>query len=132
MSPVMRDMGEMLLTHTRQRFKDQVSPKGIPWTPLSPATLARKHKNKAKVLIEADSLYANLTYHAGRNVEIGSPSVYANTHQFGVKQGAFGKTKRGTPIPWDTLPARPFIGISTKDQNAIQAIIIDYIAECWT
>ena len=41
----------------------------------------------------------------------------AKTLNFGAKQGAFGRSKRGGPIPWGDIPARPFMVIpqTTKD-----------------
>jgi len=39
MSPVMDSIGEGLMTTTRQRFFEGVSPDGVPWAPKSQATI---------------------------------------------------------------------------------------------
>ena len=47
----------------------------------------------------------------------------ATTHQFGAKQGTFGRTTRGGPIPWGNIPARPFLGPSDDlNQDILEAI----------
>ena len=88
-APLMRDIGEHVLTSTRDRFDSQTAPDGTPWEPLSDDTKRRKQRNKDKILTLDGDLRGNLAYRAGRDsVEIGSPSVYAGTHQFGALQGA--------------------------------------------
>ncbi len=56
-------------------------------------------------------------------MEIGSPSIYAGTHQFGAAKGAFGSTSKGAPIPWGDIPARPFLGLSDADEADIRDLI---------
>ena len=60
---------------------------------------------------------------------VGSPSIYAGTHQFGAEKGAFGATSRGDPIPWGNIPARPFLGLSGDDETEIGNLITDYLNE---
>ena len=131
-TPVMCDIGNKLLKSTRDRFITQKDPKGKPWAPLSVVTKARKKENKNKILTQRGHLEGNLTYQVGRNsVEIGSPSVYANTHQFGAAQGEFGQGKSGAPIPWGNIPARPFLGVSSEDRQDIRDIVLDFVSERW-
>ena len=130
MTPAMRDIGEHLLNTTRERFVDQKAPDGKLWATLSPVTRERKRRNKDKILTLEGYLRGNLAYRAGPDqVEVGSPSIYAGTHQFGAKKGAFGKTARGAPIPWGDIPARPFLGLSDDDQDEIGRIVARYLAE---
>lgn len=124
LTPVMADIGEHLLNSARQRFSDQVSPEGEAWSPLSHTTKARKKKNKDKILTEEGRLRRLLSVQAGKDyVEVGSTRIYAGTHQFGAERGAYGKTQRGTPIPWGNIPARPFLGVSDDDKKTILEII---------
>ena len=124
LTPVMADIGEQLLNSTRQRFSDQVSPEGEAWSPLSHVTKARKKKNKDKILTEEGRLRRLLSVRAGKDyVEVGSTRVYAGTHQFGARRGAYGTTQRGAPIPWGDIPARPFLGVSDADKKTILEII---------
>lgn len=48
---------------------------------------------------------------------IGSDREYAAVQQFGARKNQFGKA------PWGDIPARPFLGISGKDESTILDII---------
>ena len=76
---------------------------------------------------------------------IGSSMPYARVQQQGAKQGEFGRviatnlkrfrqfdekdfrryagTKKGHPLPWGDIPARPFLGISEADRAGILQVI---------
>ena len=124
LTPVMADIGEHLLNSTRQRFSDQVSPQGDAWSPLSHVTKTTKKKNQDKILTEEGRLRRLLSVQAGKDdVEVGSTRIYAGTHQFGARRGAYGATRRGAPIPWGDIPARPFLGVSDDDKKTILEII---------
>lgn len=128
MTPVMRDIGEHLLNTTRERFNAQQSPGGTPWAPLSAATKARKRRNRNKILTERGFLRGNLAYRAdATSVVIGSPSIYAGTHQFGAEKGAFGTASSGHPIPWGTIPARPFLGLSDDDSDEVTSLVTEFL-----
>ncbi|WP_337877518.1 phage virion morphogenesis protein [Elioraea sp.] len=138
LTPVMREIGEALVESTRQRFRLGRAPDGTPWAPNSPVTVARflarfagaRRKGgrgptkrgqglaaaKRPLIGESRALSTQIAWRAdARSVEVGSPLVYAATQQFGAAQGAFGTTRRGAPIPWGTIPARPFLGLSRED-----------------
>lgn len=57
---------------------------------------------------------------------IGSDREYAAIQQFGARKNQFGKA------PWGDIPARPFLGISGKDESTIldiiSLILTDYIS----
>ena len=36
-----------------------------------------------------------------------------------------GKTRRGAPIPWGDIPARPFVGLSSEDKEAVLETIAE-------
>ena len=133
MTPLMRDIGEHLLNTTRKRFEDEHAPDGTPWEPLGETTLRRKQRNVDKVLTESGALRGHghgLVYRAGRDrVEVGSPLIYAGTHQFGATKGSFGAMANGAPIPWGDIPPRPFLGLSDDDEAEILALVNDYMAE---
>jgi phage gpG-like protein len=61
-------------------------------------------------------------------VEVGSPMEYAAVQQFGAGKGEFGRTKRGAPIPWGDIPARPFLGLSDVDKLMVMDILNDHLA----
>ena len=128
--PVMEDVGEYLLRTTRERFRDQEDPDGSPWAPLSPGYQARKPRNRNKVLTLNGYLGGGLVYRADSDsVVVGSPSIYAGTHQFGAAKGAFGSTSRGSPIPWGDIPARPIFGLSSEDEREVVDIIFDHLRD---
>lgn len=133
MTPLMRDIGEHLLNTTRERFSDETAPDGTPWAPLSETTRQRKKRNADRILTERGFLRGGLAYRATSDqVEVGSPSIYAGTHQFGAERGSFGSTSRGSHIPWGDIPPRPFLGLSNEDETEIAALVNDYLADSFT
>ena len=129
LTPAMKDIGEYLLRTTRERFADEKGPDGTPWAPLSEHTKRRKKRNVERVLTEHGYLGGTLAYRAGpQEVEVGSPLVYAGTHQFGAEKGAFG-SGGGSPIPWGDIPARPFLGLSDDDREEVVNILGDFLLD---
>lgn len=152
--PVLADIGEILTVSTKRRFQTGRAPDGTPWAPNSEATLLTelrvrgglsKHKTrtggrtltdrglallgrKRPLIGESRALstqiFPRVTAHT---VEVGSSREYAAVHQFGARKGQFGRTRRGAPIPWGDIPARPFLGISAQDHAAILEAIEDYL-----
>lgn len=148
MTPVMQDLGELLINSTKQRFPEGVSPDGTPWAPKSQATIdafrSREGRKKNasidfRPLFGASGrLFSEFSWEAGpSSVEIGSSLVYAAAMQFGMAKGyagtASGTDKRGRlysfSIPWGNIPARPFLGISDEDEVMIRETISDYLDE---
>lgn len=125
--PAHEEIGEYLIVATRERFQDQEAPDGTPWAENSPLTEARKGANNP-LIGESKSLSRYFSYDATNgSLVFGSPMKYAGVQQFGASQGAFGRSTRGTPLPWGTIPARPFLGLSTKDRDAVLDIVREYL-----
>lgn len=140
MTPVMQDLGELLVNSTKQRFPEGVSPDGTPWAPKSQATIdafRSREGRKKNASIDFRPLFgpsgrlsSEFSWEAGpSSVEIGSSLIYAAVQQFGAAKGAFGATSKGSSIPWGNIPARPFLGISDEDEVNIRATIADYLDE---
>lgn len=154
--PVLKQVGEALVDSTRQRFLQGVAPDGTPWAPNAPSTFvnllgrykgsfikkdgddkgrltksgANRVMGKRPLIGETRSLSTTINYRvSGKAVEIGSPMEYAAVQQFGARKGAFGTTKRGAPIPWGDIPARPFLGVSAEDEQVIQNLFYDYLQD---
>jgi phage virion morphogenesis protein len=148
--PALRQMGEVLLDSTRSRFKTSTAPDGTQWAPNSETTelrylgafkgsfrkrdggLTKKGMGrlgaKRPLIGESRALSSTINYSVRSGVlEIGSPMVYAAAQQFGAKQGQFGTNRRGRPIPWGDIPARPFIGLSTADRALVLDIITRHL-----
>jgi len=127
LEPVFRDIGEYLTDSTKQRFVDGKAPDGTAWKANRKSTLARKKGNKP--LIGENKRLSNELHYAlfGNGLEFGSSMEYAAVQQFGATKGDFGKTKRGSPIPWGNIPARPFLGISDDDRDAINQTLVRHL-----
>ena len=129
LTPAMQYIGEELLNSAKERFRSQTAPDGTPWAPLSEVTRARKPRNKDKILTLEGNLRGTLDYRADADsVEVGSPLIYAGTHHFGAKQGSFGRSRRGGPLPWGDIPARPFLAdadgrLAPEDEDAVRTAI---------
>lgn len=124
------EIGEILTESTKQRFADQGGPGGEPWAPNTDVTRARKEN--PNILTEGGYLGDLIRYQVtdgGRTLEVGSDQVYAAVQQFGQPKGASGRTKRGSPIPWGDIPARPFLGVSDSDRARILDVLRDYLSD---
>lgn len=122
--PAFREIGEYLDMAHRDRWDAQRAPDGTPWAPLSPVTQARKKKNSDRVLVLDGYLRDTLShYESPTELLFGTNRPYGAVHQFGARQGAFGTTARGGPIPWGDIPARPWLGIGSEDEQPILAIL---------
>lgn len=134
LSPVMRQIGRQMIESTKQRFPRGEAPDGTKWAPKSPATLAAYGARKSN-RIDTRPLFGptgllsqQIFYDATRDgVEWGSNRVQAAVMQWGAAKGAFGTTARGAPIPWGTIPARPFIGVSQDDETQIVQILTEWL-----
>ena len=148
LAPAMKEIGEDLTESTKQRFATSTAPDGTRWAENSETTLLRLLFGRAGMLSKGETatggrtltkkgmtglvgkkpligetrnLSSTITYQVvdgGNTLLVGSPEKYASTHQFGAKQGAYGSTRRGAPIPWGDIPARPFLGLSSDDETA--------------
>lgn len=128
--PILNAIGNELTESAKTRIADEKqSPDGTPWPGyVKPdyAALKRsgiKRKNLAPgvndwvlmpsgggLLEHSGNLLQSITYNVGRNeVNIGSNEEYARRHQ----KGGGG------------IPARPYLGVSSDDANAINKLIRD-------
>ena len=129
MTLAMASIGEYLARTTRDRFDDEEAPDGTPWAPLSEHTKSRKRRNAGKILTLDGYLRMPVFRAESHSVEVGSPRIYAGTHQFGAERGAFGSTGSGSPIPWGDIPARPFLGLSDADRDEITDIVREHFID---
>jgi len=120
LQPLFADIGEMLILSHDQRFRDQVSPDGQAWQPLSESYREKKRKNKDTILKLNDHLGREFNYvTTGKDLFFGTPYEYGALHHFG-----------GTPdMPAGpaAVPARPWLGISQEDINEIYSIVGDFL-----
>ncbi len=136
LTPVMNRIGEQLAESAMQRIDREVSPDGTPFAPRSPATLAR-YKRQGRgfggILHRSGDMRSDIFHAYGRDfAEVGSNAVQSAVMQFGQPKGASGTNARGRPIPWGDIPARPFLGISDDDRDAIGEIVGEWIGRAMT
>lgn len=118
LTPVMEEIGSILLDSTKQRFVTGEAPDGTPWVANSPVTLARKKGSRP--LIGATGALAE-----GFQVEASSNSVQISTDKDQALMMQFGGTKAQFPHLWGDIPARPFLGDSEEDRQNILDTISD-------
>jgi phage virion morphogenesis protein len=124
--PILTSIGETMVESTKLRFRDSQAPDGGRWPALSPVTIALRRQGSSKPLLDTGRLRNSITRAVGvRDVVIGTNVIYAGTHQFGARKGQYGRTRRGSPIPWGNVPARPFFGMSRGDKAEIMTILRD-------
>jgi phage virion morphogenesis protein len=120
--PVFQDIGEMLLISHDQRFRDQVSPDGQPWEPLSPKYQERKEKHQDTILTLNSILSGQLSYAAtNSDLFFGTNTEYGAIHQFGGSEGMRPSNA--------AIPARPWLGITDEDTQEIFEILGDFLLE---
>ena len=160
-TPVTRGIAAVLAAGVERGFDKQSDPvTGQPWAALSPVTLARRAKagHSGKILQVSGSLATSFDrFYTADSAGVRTSKIYATTMHFGAAQGAFGTShkgaaqslgmkwakkrsaatsKKGHPIPWGTIPARPLLPvgadgamhaddeeeIATILHNALQAV----------
>jgi phage gpG-like protein len=142
--------GEFLVETTKQRFETGRGPDDRAWAANSPLTLdrflgrfkgsfrkdgglsdrgAQRAASKRPLIGESKALSTTISYRVtGELLEVGSPMEYAAVQQFGAAQGAFGRSRRNTPLPWGDIPARPFLGLSSTDRRGLLRIFNDELS----
>ena len=112
---VMKNIGEVLLDSTDQRFAKEQDPDGRPWIPNSPYTIAKKKtlKRIQKVLQDTGRGRASISYRATpSSVAVGTNVPYMVKNQLG--QG---------------VPKREYLGISKKDEAEMVIVLDDFLGE---
>lgn len=149
MTPVMQDIGELMVDSTKQRFTAGQGPDGTAWAPKSEATIAaymaRGDTPDFRPLFGPSRRLSNeISWRVGpggQSVEWGSSLIYAGVQQLGAQQGEFGarmgrtrpseKRPQGQDyfmtIPWGDIPARPFLGVSTDDEDKLKSVLIEWL-----
>jgi len=118
-------IGSIIESQTKERIKaGGPDPKGNKWPEWSPA-YDKTRESQHSLLNNEGDLLKSITYVVspdGSQIEIGSNLKYAATHQYGDKRLAFGKHMA-------TYPARPYLGISKENDDAIEEEIRTWFKE---
>lgn len=144
---ILEQIGEYMIDSTKRRFGTSTAPDGERWAPNTDVTIlqymgkfggsftkkgkiskrgAERARDKKPLFGETRGLSLTIGKALVGNdtLLIGSPKLYAAAQQFGMKRGYAGTNRRGRPIPWGDIPARPFLGVSHEDK----AVILDIIS----
>jgi len=128
---LLNEIGVNLVENARLRFSDQVAPDGTPWQPS-----LRAINQGGDTLRDTGTLLASLTHAVlSEGVEYGTNVPYAATMHFGdtirasaapyltfrVPGGGWAKKKEVT------IPARPFLGLDSDDEQMVVDIIGNFL-----
>lgn len=123
-----KEIGEYLVSSTKERFDNETAPDGTEW-PKS----YRVQEEGGVTMTDTARLKNSVHYRARPDkVEVGTNDIRASVHQQGktikAKNAKFLKFKvagRWAQKKSVKIPARPFIGISEEDDQEIVAIIAE-------
>lgn len=133
-TPVMDAIGTGLVGSTHQRFATSTDPDGQAWSALVPAYA--EGKRNSRILTESGLLRDSIHSKAQRNeVRVGPHKVYAAIHQFGgtikPKKGSHLRFRMGDRLikaESVTIPARPYLGISSADETMIAETVFGFLS----
>ena len=115
---LMDEAGAILESSTRGRFDTKLSPEGEAWVPWSEAYDNTRNHGAHSILVAGGWLRDSIqSYATGTQAEVGSNLVYAAIHQFG-----------GDPEE-SNIPARPYLGLSSEDEEDLHDLVGSYIEE---
>lgn len=149
LSPVLRQLGEIVHARSMESFEEGRSPEGPPWPPS-----ARVREFGGRTLIDTATLRNSINVQTSTTeVRVGTPVIYGPVHQFGSggvrpaarttamvskkvgtgrsgagKSGA-GKKPRAARTSLGGIPARPFLGLRLKDWGELRKLVGTYLAQ---
>lgn len=133
--PMLADIGAEIETSTLERFETNIAPDGSAW----PQSLHSKVSGKP-TLVRDGTLRDSVNFRVDGNdaVEIGAggaASEYAAVHQVGATITAKGgalhftlATGARVTVQSVKIPARPYLGLSAADREAIPQIVGEHLA----
>lgn len=138
-TPLLRAIGTGLLRNTQDRFEAETAPDGSAWAPLNSWYLTFK---RGPGILRGAGMRGGLQgslimdVDAGA-VRIGSNKIYAAVHQFSATitpktpGGHLAirdhKGKLQGTAPSVTIPARPYLGLSRRDEETILDVTEDHL-----
>lgn len=154
LTPAFREIKEVLIDSTKNRFKTSTAPDGSQWAPNSQTTYEMLLERKSgdyqdgkrigtkKGYIRKDGRVSarSATMLSGKQPLIDEGSlmeqiegriegqtleIYSNREYAAMQQ--FGGTRAEFPHLWGDIPARPFLGVSAADEAEILTIVNQHI-----
>jgi len=131
LSPAMKEIADLIERETKLRFETETGPDGRPWKPSQ-----RVLDHGGQTLSLHGDLRSSISATYGRDFAEGGPersfgsAIYAAIHQFGgvirakhKKALSFG----GRVLAAVRIPARPYVGFSSEDQDRAAEILTDFL-----
>lgn len=115
-SELSEGIGALIENSTKRRIaNEKTAPDGTPWDGWSEGYAATRRSGQS-ILVGEGNLRDSIQFFAtGDEVEVGSNLIYAATHQAGREE--------------DGIPARPYLGLSARDERDIKDLIEDFVAD---
>jgi phage virion morphogenesis protein len=116
------EIGGLVEDQTKRRIADdKTAPDGDRWASWSAryaARIKKRNRTTARSLLvgEGNLLGSIQNLVAGTEIQVGSNLEYAAVHQFGSTDGL-------------TIPARPYLGLSSADRAEIEDLIVTRLGE---
>lgn len=107
-------VGAVVESQTKRRIQsEKTSPEGNSWEAWSPAYAKTRHSNQSLLINTGQrGLLGSITHNvSGTELEVGTNLVYSGVHQYG-----HGK-----------IPARPYLGVSSENQDELEATVEAYL-----
>jgi len=141
LSPVLRQLGEIVHARAMQSFDEGKGPEGGAWPPSD-----RVRRSGGKTLIDTGTLRNSINVQvSAKEVRIGTPVVYGPVHQFGSdgplsggtarmvskttgRAGKKGRGFKGNARP-SGIPARPYLGLKLRDWGELRTLVAAYLAQ---
>ena len=130
------NIGEEVESQTQERFDDQKSPEGKTWQSLAQKTLDyyREHgKGGGRLLEQEGMLRSSIEIQVDDwSVLVGATMAYAAIHQYGGEIRPKARPSLYVPgygmLKKVTIPARPYLGISTSNAERIMVVAQQFLA----
>lgn len=123
--PLMEDIAAIMLDAVEENFAQEGRPD---WVDLTDNTKEKRKNWPGKILQDSGALAGSITPRSTNDeAVVGTNYITAATHQFGAKEGEYGQTKTGRPIPFGDIPARRFLSLGEDDIQEIDDTIGDYL-----
>jgi phage virion morphogenesis protein len=131
--PLMHAIGVGLVGSTHQRFITQTDPDGQAWQTLNPDYA--ETKRNSRILTESGRLRDSINSRPSNDeVRVGTNVIYARVHQDGAtirptngEALVFRIGDRLIKVKSVTLPARPYLGISSQDETMIAETVFGFL-----
>ena len=110
------NVGALLESSVKRRMSDEKqSPDGEPWALRSPAYAQTRRPGQSILISEGNLLDSIQNYSSGDEARVGTNLVYGAPHQFGSDK--------------QNIPARPYLGLSDRDEDDIYRLVTGEIEE---